>query len=435
MPSLFGALDTSVSGLTAQSAAFGNISDNVANSQTTGFKGIDTSFTDYLTNSTATVNDSGFVNATPNYENNVQGTISASTNALALAISGNGFFDVSQAISDGTGNVTLGTQSLYTRNGNFQLNSNGYLVNDVGEALNGWSVNTTTGIVDQSQVVPIKVNTTSFSPVPTTSVTLQANLPATPSSTTPVSSQVNIYDATGTEHVVNLAWSQTATNTWTVAISAPDATTPALGGAQVTFGPTSGNTVPAGTVGSLTNSTGTVTSTSYSSGGTAALNFTADFGNGPQTVALQLGTFGQSNGLTQYAGTAYSLSGLTQNGVPPGAFNSVSLAANGNVVANYDNGQSRVVAKIPLVQFAAPDGLQRQNGQSFTATNRSGAALVETVGTNGTGTLVTNSLEGSNVDIATEFTKLIVAQQAYSANAKMVTTADDMLTATINIKR
>jgi flagellar hook protein FlgE len=139
--------------------------------------------------------------------------------------------------------------------------------------------------------------------------------------------------------------------------------------------------------------------------------------------------------VTQYAGTQYSLRGLTQNGVPPGAFSSVTTQANGNIVVNYDNGQSRTIAQVPMITFNAPDQLQRQDGQSFTATTESGTPLAEAVGTNGAGTLVTESIESSNVDIATEFTKLIVAQQAYSANTKMVTTADQMLQQTINMKQ
>jgi flagellar hook protein FlgE len=102
---------------------------------------------------------------------------------------------------------------------------------------------------------------------------------------------------------------------------------------------------------------------------------------------------------------------------------------------NYDNGQSRVIAQVPLITFNDPNQLQRQDGQSFTATTESGTPLAEAAGTNGAGNLVTESIESSNVDIATEFTKLIVAQQAYSANTKMVTTADQMLQQTINMKQ
>ena len=435
MSSLFGALNTAVSGLSAQSAAFSNISDNVANSQTTGFKGTDTNFADYLTNSTASVNDSGFVTTTPGYRNDVQGTISSSTNPLALAVSGNGFFQVSQVSNDTTGAPVLNSAAEYTRDGNFSLDSAGYLVNDAGEALSGWAADPTTGIINENQAVPIKIDQAAFSPVATSQVTLAANLPASPAASTPVTSQVNVYDATGTMHTVSLTWTQNATNDWTVAINAPDASTPALGGAEVQFGNTSGNGVSAGTIGNILNATGSVTSSSYSANGAATLAFTADFGSGPQPITLSLGNFGQANGLTQYAGTQYSLGGISQNGIPPGNFSGVTTETSGNVVANYNNGQTRIVARVPLVNFADPDALQRQNGQAFTATDSSGDPLTNNAGSGGTGQIVTSALEGSNVDIATEFTKLIVAQQAYSANTKIVTTADDMLQRTIDMKQ
>ena len=435
MSSLFGALDTAVSGLTAQSAAFSNISDNVANSQTTGFKGTDTNFADYLTTSTAATNDSGFVAARPGYRNDVQGAIASSTNALALAISGQGFFQVSQTTNDATGSPVLGTTPEYTRDGNFSLDSAGYLVNDAGQALNGWTADPTTGVITENQAAPIKVDQTAFSPVATSQVTLTANLPATPASNVPVTSQVNVYDAKGTMHAVSLNWAQNASDDWTVTVNAPDAATPAVGGAEVKFGSASGNGVAAGTVGSIGNATGGVTSTAYTANGAASLTFTADFGSGPQPITLSLGNYGQASGLTQYAGTAYSLSGITQNGIPPGNLNGVTTESSGNVIANYNNGQTRIVGRIPLVRFNDPNSLQRQDGQAFTATAASGVALTNNSQSGGTGSLVVSALEGSNVDIATEFTKLIVAQQAYSANTKVVTTANELLQRTIDMKQ
>ena len=433
MSSLFGALDTSVSGLNAQSAAFGNLSDNIANSQTTGFKRTDTNFTDYLTTSTATTNDSGVVLATPDYRNNVQGTINTSDNPLSLAISGNGFFQVAQETASANGGTTVSTQPEYTRNGNFTLDKNGYLVNSSGNVLSGWNADPTTGVINQNLITPIKINQSPFSPVPTSAVTLNANLPATPASNTPVTSQVNVYDAQGTLHTVTLAWTQNANNNWNVALSSPDATTPSIGGAQVEFGDTSGNPVPAGTIGSITNATGGVTAPGYSANGAASLTFNANFGSGPQPITLNLGNYGQPNGLTQYAGTSYTVEGLTQNGVPPGHYDGVTTQANGDVVVNYDNGQSRIVAQVPLTTFANPDALQRQDGQAFTATLDSGIAIANASGNGGAGQLVASATEGSNVDIASEFTQLIVAQQAYSANAKVITTANTLLQTTINI--
>ena len=244
-----------------------------------------------------------------------------------------------------------------------------------------------------------------------------------------------MYDALGTAHTVTLAWSKNSANDWTVTVSAPGAAAPAVGSANVQFGQTSGNAVAAGTIGEIGSVTGDVASAGYSAGGEAAMTLSMDFGSGPQAITLSLGTYGGSTGVTQYAGTTYNLQGLTQDGVAPGSYSGVSTQANGNVVVNYNNGKTRTVAQVPLITFNSPDALQRQNGQSFTATPESGAPLAEVVSTNGAGNLVVSSVESSNVDIAAEFSKLIVAQRAYSANTKVVTTSDELLQQTIDMKR
>ncbi len=435
--SLLGAMNTAISGLTAQSSAFGNISDNVANSQTIGFKRIDTSFVDYLTSSTPANNTPGVVLARPDYVNDVQGTVQQQQNPLALAITGDGFFSVSQPVGGNTATPSFNPQQFYTRAGDFQQNANGYLVNSAGDYLNGWPVNATTGVVNTASLVPIKVDQSPYNPVATSTVDLAANLPATPATGSVATSDLQVYDSLGTLHTVTLTWTQNSAGNWTVRINAPDDTaSPNLGTANILFGPTaSGNAVADGTVGNITGGTGTVTTTGYAASGPAALAFTANFGNGPQTITLNLGTYGQAAGLTQYAGTQYSLRSMTQNGVAPGNFVSVAAQNNGDIVETYDNGQTRVIAQVPVITFENPDALQRQDGQSFTTTIDSGSPVASQAGTNGAGNLVTNAVESSNVDIAAEFSKLIVAQRAYSANTKMITTADDMLQQTIDMKR
>ncbi|MDR3530310.1 MAG: flagellar hook protein FlgE [Rhodopila sp.] len=438
--SLFGAINSAISGLSAQSAAFGNISDNVANSQTVGFKRVDTSFVDYLTTSTVQENQPGAVVAQPDYVNNVQGAITQTDNPLGMAIAGQGFFAVSQATGQVNNVPTFNPQQFYTRAGDFTMNAQGYLVNSAGQYLNGWSVDPTTNAVDQNALAPIQVSQSSYNPVATSDVTLSANLPATPASGTgtaasPISSQISVYDALGTAHTVTLNWVQNAANDWTVSVSVPDDTTSAnRGSAEVQFGALSGNSVPEGTIGQITTPSGSVTSAGYVAGQAATLNFSTNFGAGNQTIQLNLGIYGQTNGVTQYAGSAYSLRGLTQDGVPPGSFSGVTTQANGDVIVNYNNGQTRTIAQIPIVTFNDANALQRQNGQAFTTTLASGTPLADAASTNGAGNLVTGSVENSNVDIATEFSQLIVAQQAYSANAKVVTSADQLLQITINMK-
>ena len=465
--SLFGAMNTAISGLNAQSAAFSNISDNVANSQTVGFKRVDTSFADILTQSTPLVNESGSAVAHPSYQNNIQGTIAQTDNPLGLAISGQGFFPVSVSLGEtAAGQPQLSSTPAYSRAGDFQMDKNGYLVNSAGNYLNGWVVDPKTGVTDTNSLVPIQVSQSTYNPVQTSNLTLSANLPANPpiDATTnlpdPVTSQVTVYDSVGAAHAVTLNWSQIAdpsnttsttplANTWILTASiAGDTTTPAqVNTAQVTFGGTAtastGATVPvaAGTISGVSPYSGTggtstvTTSSTYDTKLPATIQLTADFGNGPQKINLSLGDYGGSAGLTQYAGTTYSPHGLTQDGVPPGAYSSVTTTTAGDIVINYDNGQSRTLAQVPVVTFNNPDGLQRLNGQAFTATTSSGQPATQDAGTNGAGSLVTSSTEQSNVDIATEFSQVIVAQQAYSANTKLITTAQDMLQQTIDMKR
>ena len=427
--SLFSALNTAVSGLSAQSAAFGNISDNVANSQTVGYKAVDTSFLDYLTTSNAAENQPGSVATRPDYTNSVQGTVSQSNDPTALAISGQGFFAVSQPNGTAAGGVpTFSAQTYYTRAGDFQLDQNGYLVNSAGNYLKGWAVDPATGVVNQSSLTPIQITRGRFNPIATSEIDLSANLPN--GGATPASSQVDLYDATGNQHALIVTWTPAGANAWTATLSSPDTVPSTIGSATVDFGT---NGMPAGTIGSFTGAAGLAPS-AFSAGGPADLTFTADFGGGPQTVKFSLGAYGGSTGVTQFGSGAYSVSNVTQNGVAAGNFTGISMTSTGNVVANYDNGQTQVVAQVPVITFANPDALQRQNGQAFSATTESGTPIAQSQGANGAGNLVTGSVESSNVDIASEFSKLIVAQEAYSANAKMITTGDTMLQVTINMK-
>jgi flagellar hook protein FlgE len=383
----------------------------------------------------------------------VQGSVTQTDNPLGMAIAGQGFFAVSQPTGTTNGVPTFNPQQFYSRAGDFTMNDSGYLVNSAGQYLNGWSVNSATGVVDQNALVPIQINQNTYNPVATSNVTLSANLPATPTSgtatsTSPLSSQITVYDALGTAHPVTLNWSQSTTNpnTWTVEVNVPNADTTATNGtpatvdagsADVTFGAASGNAVPEGTIGLIAapadGDTGTVVPSTFTSGQPATLQFTTNFGSGNQTITLNLGTYGGTAGVTQFAGNSYSLLGLTQDGVPPGSFSGLTTQANGDVIVNYNNGQTRTVGQIPLVTFNSPNSLQSQNGQSFTATPSSGSPLAEAASTGGAGNLVIGSVEGSNVDIATEFSNLIVAQQAYSSNAKVVTTANTMLQVTLQM--
>src|ERR1700722_3243845 len=157
MGSLFAALTTAVSGLNAQSSAIGNISDNLANSETVGFKGVGTNFEDLVNGSNATVNNPGGVTATPQYENDTQGSITSSNVSTNLAISGSGYFAVEGASQTSTGSTVFTNQILFTRQGDFALDKNGFLVNSSGYFLTAYPVSST-GIVNTSTTAPVQVS-------------------------------------------------------------------------------------------------------------------------------------------------------------------------------------------------------------------------------------------------------------------------------------
>jgi len=402
--SLFNSMTTAISGMNAQSRALGHISDNVANSQTVGFKRTDTNFEDLLTQSSSRIHTPGAVSATPEATVSLQGSLEMVDNPLSIALSGNGLLSVAQpAGRNPDGSVAFENQQLFTRAGDFRKDSSGYLVNGSGYALQGWSADAN-GVVNQGPLSPIHVDETPIAAQPTTKAALTANLPKTPASTDPIKTQFQIYNPAGDLKTVQLSWAAGgAPNTWTA--TAGDGTTN-LSSQTLTFDPVTGAAAPG-----------------------SALTFTGDFGQGSQTVTLDL------SDVTQHAGTVYEQSKITVDGETSGAFRAVAIRDSGDVVVSYDNGASRTIAKVPVVTFSNPDALQRMDGQAFGLSSEAGPMQVQSAGTKGAGTLSAGAVEHSNVDIAAEFTKLIVAQRAYTANTRIVTTTDQMLEETINMRR
>ncbi len=429
--SLFGSMTTAISGLTAQARALGHISDNVANSQTAGFKRTDTSFVSYLTDSTLSVHRPGSVVARPDYTNTIAGPIEQSENPLSLAIAGQGFFSVALPTGSVNGQLTFDERQFFTRAGDFQLDRSGYLVNGSGYFLQGWSVDAL-GNPDRTQINPIRVSDLVFNPIATGNIELSANLPA--NGTDPQTTPLNVYDSLGALQPMSLTWTPSGANTWTLDITAPGAGG-SLGTIDVLFGAAAVPAVATGTIGGFAGATGALAGAAPVADDPATVTFTADFGQGPQAITLNLGAFGQARGVTQYDGDEFSLRNLTQDGVPLGSYSSLAVRDNGDVAINYDNGQSRVIARVPITTFNAPDMLQRLDGQAFMRTVESGEARTTDAGSNGAGSLSVSSVERSNVDIASEFSKLIVAQRAYTANTRIVTASDEMLQDTINMRR
>ncbi|NEU12704.1 flagellar hook-basal body complex protein [Methylobacterium sp. BTF04] len=463
---VFTALQTAVSGLKAQSFSLENISGNIANSQTTGFKRVDTSFVDLVAEqSTPTRQVAGTVAANSRLTTTIQGSLNATEVGTNMALNGDGFFVVQTKTGDANGQTAFSTGDLYTRRGDFALDKDGYLVNGGGSYLKGNSLDPVTG--QATGEGPIKVSNSVLPARPTSSITYSANLPKTPA-TTNASASVPGSELLGT--LTSGANPAILSGTGASTVSAADAASfinGSISGPSLTAYTASGGPVgiqtrwakvqngdaaasPAtndvwnlfyanqSTV-SSTASTWTNAGTAFqfnSSGQLAAPAATSvtipaltvdgvNLGN----IALNYG----SGGLTGYtaSGGTVTTNTLTQDGYTSGTLNSVSVTKDGKVAGTYSNGNTVNLASIKVVQFNNSDGLKSNSSGNYEQTIESGTPLV---GLNGT-SVIGGNVEQSNTDIASEFSKMIVTQQAYSANTKVISTSQDMMTALINIIR
>ncbi|WP_188262560.1 flagellar hook-basal body complex protein [Azospirillum tabaci] len=228
--------------------------------------------------------------------------------------------------------------------------------------------------------------------------------------------------------------SGTAADQFLLETAAQAGTTPAH--VLLNFGTDPGNVGTITSVSTAKVGTGTaVTSANQGLGADANVTFTVDYGFGPQQITLNLGQIGKSGGVTQFAGSEINVRELVQDGASRGQYKEVVYGDNGDVIVNYDNGRSRTIGRIPVVTFNNPNALQREAGGVYIETDDGGRPNFNDPDTNGAGAVVANSVESSNVDIADEFTKLIVTQRTYSANTKIVTTSDEMLQEVLGLKR
>lgn len=228
--------------------------------------------------------------------------------------------------------------------------------------------------------------------------------------------------------------SGTVADQFTLETAAQAGTTPAH--VLLNFGTDPDNVGTITSVSTAKVGTGTaVTSANQAVGADANVTFTVDYGFGPQQITLNLGQIGKSGGVTQFAGSEINVRELVQDGASRGQYKEVVYGDNGDVIVNYDNGRSRTIGRIPVVTFNNPNALQREAGGVYIETDDGGRPNFNDPDTNGAGAVVANSVESSNVDIADEFTKLIVTQRTYSANTKIVTTSDEMLQEVLGLKR
>jgi len=411
--SFVGFFSTSLSGLNAQAQALGAISNNIANSQTVGYRRVDTRFEDLVTQASQSHYQPGGVVASPLYVNSAPGVVETTGTTTNLAITGNGFFVVSKPTDVSGSTVSFGAQDYFTRAGDFQIDDNGYLVNGSGYYAQGFTIDPTTGLTTGS-IGQVQVAEQIMPPKASTTVTYRADLPADAAAGAQPPSTVEVFDSLGTAHSLDLTWTKGATaGAWTLDLAAPDGTATA-GPFAVTF---DGD----GLLASVTPSP-------------VSIDVTFP-GATPQTIAVDLGAIGSASGTTQYSGTTIDLVNMASDGFPSGGFRDATIDSTGRVSINYDNGESSVAFQLALARFNAPQNLQTVEGSAFLATGNSGAALVGKPGESGLGKLTGSAVESSNVDIGKEFTDLITTQRAYSANAKVLTTVDEMLQEILAVKR
>jgi flagellar hook protein FlgE len=420
--SIFGALYAAVSGLAANSNALGIISDNISNANTVGYKETGTDFRTLVTNSgVAGLYSPGGVTTSPSYNINQQGVMQSESSPTSLAISGGGFFIVNP--------TTTGSGAMaFTRAGDFTVDANGNLVNSAGLYLQGQPLTYTqaqaiaAGNINQltattlASVQTVNVTNSAGTAQATGNVSLVANLPA--NSAAPETITMPVYDSLGVAHQMTLTYTPTATpNQWSVA-------------AAITNGGTTTATIAAGKNIVQFNTDGTLNTavTTFNSANALSITWdpTVSTGTSPQNITFNLGNNNQTNGMSQI-GTSFTVGQINQDGVQFGSFSGVTVDKNGIVTANYDNGLHRAIYMLPLATFANPDGLQPINGNAYLSTANSGSVLLRQAAAGAAGAISPSTLENSTVDIATEFSNMIITQRAYEANSRVITAADQML--------
>lgn len=412
--SLTGALSSAISALNSQSQSLAMISDNISNADTTGYKTTSAMFEDLVTASnSATSYTSGGVNVSGRANISQQGLLAATTNATDVAIQGSGFFV--------TTNATTGGTTSYTRNGAFTTDNSGYLVNN-GNYLEGWRTDAQGNILGNASAAslgPINTQVAATSGSATTKATIAANLPSDAATGATFTSSMTAYDSLGTANSIQITWTKTGANAWTASFGNPTLAS----NSSTTTGTTS-----SGTVAITFNSDGSLASTNPSPPTISVTGWTDGAAN--SSIALNLGTVGKTDGLTQYASgettPAVDLTGITPDGLPYGKLSSIAIGKGGVVDATYSNGQTIAIYKIAVATFSDPNGLSAASDGLYSATAASGNATLQTSGANGAGTIYGSELESSTTDTSGQFSNMISAQQAYSAASQVITTVNKM---------
>ena len=410
--SLISTLFTGVTGLSGNSAAMGVIGDNISNVNTVGFKESKAVFSDIfstiLTNGSVTSQLGRGTQMQGTIKSFSQGSFEASTNALDLAIDGSGFF----VVNNGTGN-------FYTRAGQFRLNDDGLVQTITGEILQGNQItngvsSTTTGNIDLAGVQSAPQASTTFE--------IGVNLNSASSATTTFNTPISLFNSVGSQILLNAQFTKVAgSNSWTYSLTPSDGTVTSGGSGTVTFD----------TSGQLSSINGALTDQ------TIVIDYTA--ANPPaaaQTLTWDLvDNSGATNGkLTGFAAQSNNNS-LVQDGFTTGTLVGLTVNSEGIIGGLFNNGQTDNLFQVVMADFLAPSGLTRQGQNLFSESAESGQPVLGVAETGGFGGIAGQSLELSNVDLAEQFVTLIQTQQAFQASARIITTADDLLTEAVNLVR
>jgi flagellar hook protein FlgE len=420
--SLSSALFTSVSGLGATGTAISVIGDNIANVNTTGFKSSRPEFADILGQSIAGLGGFSQIGAgtlissvTPVFS---QGTFETTARTTDLAIEGQGFF------------VLDGSQGrFYSRAGVFTFDQTGMLINPAGMRVQGFSIDPLTGLSTQA-LGDIQLSSAVSPPRATTATNMSVNLdanaavmgpfdPSDPNSTSNFRTLVTSYDSLGNDHLVTYYFSKTGPNAWEWNAGLPGAETttpPATAGDPVVV--QGSGTLTFDSNGVLTAAAGSPVSFEFSGGASAGQSVDVNFG--------PIGGIGTGDLTTQFAGPS-STSSFGQDGFATGQIQGIQIDREGFVVGQFSNGETLTLAQVGLATFPNVEGLVKVGNGNLIETRNSGQSAVGSPLTGRLGSVRSNSLEQSNVDLAREFVQLIINQRAFQANARTVSTTNELL--------
>jgi flagellar hook protein FlgE len=429
------ALNASVMGLNVNATRLATISDNIANSATFGYKRSDVDFSSMVINQRPSVYSAGGVRATSFKDISGQGALVATGNSTDISVGGRGLIPV----TDQFGVNETGTQRTlqFIPTGSFSADENGFLKTLSGLSLLGWPAGTDGTISNVSRdsgadLVPVNINISQFSASPTNLINLGVNLPAEATLSTangdPFTLPVEYFDNLGRAQNLTFTFTPTinptgASNDWSVSV-VDGAGDPSISIADfsITF---NDNATNGGSIASVTPGAGM----SYDAS-TGQVTFNVD--KGP--INAFIGRINDISGLTQLS-APFSPYNVNKDGAPIGDLQSVEIDAQGFLEAVYDTGFRRVLYQIPIADVPNINGLEALSNQAYSISQSSGDVYFWDAGSGPVGDIVGFSLMESTTDIATELTNLIETQRAYSSNAKIVQTVDEMLQETTNLKR